>query len=264
MSNKVQKLLNFLYEEDSYGMRRFREYYEEKSNGWNYQKTSKRAKYIGCFAFGLSAALMIGFHASPFLFWIPFLSYFLGAMFAESFGVRLLAELSNKRYLKREKAEEERAKLEETLRNIPPEKLNTEYALTLIERWEAVETPAFMKNEFKAICKDLRELVDVAKENGINIDKWTQLFRNYMPDIIDVIDDFEGDDGVNDAQMMGLCDALHNYLAHEIEDVKNGRRISNFATVKAYTDLFRGSVSSFSEQKKKDEDSNQTGTPLGG
>lgn len=253
---RLKKLLPFLYKEDSYGTDRYIEYYEQQSDGWSYEKTEKNSKKIGVFAALGSIALMIFFHISWVFFWVPPLAYFVTAMLCETFGMKVLSAFSNNRYIKMQQQKEEENRIREQLKSIPPEKLNTEYALMLISRWEKIEVPSFMKNEFVAICKDLRDLVQVTKDNNINIDKWTQLFRNYMPDIVDVIDDFESDDGVNDTQMMELCGALHVYLVSEIEDVKNGKRISNSATVKAYTELFKGNVSGF----KKQED----GTPMGG
>lgn len=254
-NENLKKLLPFLYTEDAYGTVRYTDYYENRSEGWSYSKTEKRAKKLGIIAACASLAGMFIFHISWIFFWVPPLMYFLVAMLFETFDMRVLSVLSNKKYLEKQKAKEEEERIREQLKTIPPEKLNSEYAITLIERWETIKVPSFMKNEFSVICQDLRKLVEVTRENNINIDKWTQLFRNYMPDIIDVIEDFESDDGVNDTQMMELCSALHMYLVSEIEDVKNGKRISNSATVKAYTELFKGNVSGFN---------GQSGTTMGG
>lgn len=258
----IKEMLSFLYSPDSYGTSKYKEYYEWNTKDWSYQKTARNASLLGFGAFVISIILMFVFKVSLIFFWIPPLVYFLTAMVAETFSMKVIAPFANKAYQKLLKAREERQKLEEQLKSIPPEKLNYEYAITLIEKWEELQIPDFMSAEFKAICKDLRELVRVTKENGINIDKWTQLFRNYMPDIVDVIDDFESDDGVNDTEMLELCSALHGYLVSEIEDVKNGKRISNFATVKAYTELFKGNVNTFKNASEKEDE--QGGTPLGG
>lgn len=171
-----------------------------------------------------------------YLFWVPICASLAGGMILD----RTLMVSIPKSRLKKAIREDEIEKERERLEAMQPPTFDIAYIRNQIDKWKDIETPSFIKKAYKTMLVDLTELVNVIEENELDLDRWTSLFKRYIPDIVDVVKEYESYDDVTDKALIALFNEMSGYLNSEIQYAKMGKRVDHAATIKAYTTYFSG------------------------
>lgn len=181
-------------------------------------------------------ALFFALGGPWFLFWVPTSACLVGGLILDRVLMVSVPKLQLNRVMKKEEALAQQKKLEA----MQPPTFDTAYLRKQIQKWRKVETPEFIDEAYKEVMEALEELIAAIEENDLDLDRWISLFKRYLPDIVDVVKEYESYDDVNDQALICLFNEMNGYLKSEIKFAKLGRRVSHASTIKAYTTYFSG------------------------